>query len=74
MQCKNIDEKIMIERLFSTVEKMINDSVPLMIERYMNANKDKLILDIETMINGRMIDSDDIVNAIQKEIAKKLSV
>lgn len=74
MKCNTWEEKIMIERLFSAVEQMIIEIVPQMVEKYMNEHKDKLILEIETMINGKMINSDNIVGAIQDVIARQLSI
>lgn len=74
MKCNTWEEKIMIERLFSAVEQMIIQIVPQMVEKYMNEHKDKLILEIETMINGKMINSDNIVGAIQDAIARQLSI
>ena len=53
---------------------MILEMVPQIVERYMNEHKDKLILDIETMINGKMINSDNIVSAIQDAIARQLNI
>lgn len=74
MKCNNWEEKIMIERLFSAVEQMIIEIVPQMVEKYMNEHKDKIIIEIETMLNGKMINSDNIVSAIQDAIARQLSI
>ena len=71
--CKSLDEKSMIDRLFTAVERMVEQKVPFMVDKYINEYKDKLIIDIETMINGKMVNSDSIVSAIQETVAKQLN-
>ena len=73
MKCNTWEEKIMIERLFSAVEQMVLEIVPKIVDKYMEEHKDKLILDVEPMINGKMIDSNNIVKAIQDIIVKQLN-
>ena len=51
---------------------MINDLVPIMIEKYMNENQEKLLLNIQTMINGHSVGTDEIMQSIQKELVNQL--
>lgn len=51
---------------------MINDLVPIMIERYLNENQEKVLLKIETMINGHSVGSQAIMDSIQKELVNQL--
>lgn len=74
MKCNSWEEKIMIEKLFSAVEQMVLQIVPQIVEKKMNEHKDKLIIEIEAMINGKMINSENIVSAIQDSIARQLSI
>ncbi len=52
---------------------MINEVVPIMIEKYLNENQEKLLLSIETMVNGRRIGSERIVEEIKNAIATQLN-
>ena len=74
MKCNSWEEKIKIESLFSAIEQMVLEIVPQMIEKYIDEHKDKLILDIETMINGKTINQDNIISAIQDTITRQLSI
>ena len=51
---------------------MINDLVPIIVEKYMNEYKDQLVLDIQTVINGQVVGSDAIIADIQKALANQL--
>lgn len=53
---------------------MVIEIVPQIIERYMNEHKDKLTLDIETTLNGKVVNSENIVSAIQDTIVRQLNI
>lgn len=70
--CNSWKERAIVESILQEVDKMINENVPKVIEQYLNQNKERMILDIETSINGHMIDSDSISRAIQEEVLNRL--
>ena len=74
INCKTWEETIAMENMFSAVEQMIIELVPQYVEKYLNENKDKIIFEIETLINGKIINSNNIVNAIHDEIVKQLRI
>lgn len=65
-------DRIMMEKLFQAVEQMINDLVPIMIEKYLIENQENVLLKIETMINGHSVSSQAIMDSIQKELVNQL--
>ena len=71
---KKLEDKIMIERLFSAIESMVNEAIPIAVEKYITEHKGKILVDIETVINGKSIGSDRLVEEIQNMIANELSI
>lgn len=71
---KKWEDKIMIERLFSAIESMVNEAIPIAVEKYITEHKEKILVDIETVINGKSIGSDRLVEEIQNMIANELSI
>ena len=69
---KTAQDRIDMERLFQTVEQMINELVPNIVEKYINENQEKLLLNIQTMINGHCVGTDAIIESIQKELVNQL--
>ena len=51
---------------------MIYELVPIIVEKYINENQEKLLLNIQTMINGHCVGTDAIIESIQKELVNQL--
>ena len=47
---------------------MINELVPQLVEKYINEHREKLIIDIETNVNGRYAAQGKIADAIREDI------
>ena len=71
---KTAQDRVDMERMFQIFENMISETVPSLVEKYINEHKDQLILDIQTMINGRCVDANGIVEEIQKSLANQLKL
>ena len=52
---------------------MIYELVPQYVEKYMNEHKEKMVLDIQTLVNGKMVNSNNITDAIKEVLAKELN-
>ena len=50
---------------------MIHELVPMIVEKYINENQEKLLLNIQTMINGHCVGTDAIIESIQKELVNQ---
>lgn len=51
---------------------MISELVPIMIEKYINENQEKMLLRIEPIIDGNNVSSQAIIDSIQKELVNQL--
>lgn len=71
---KNWEDRIMIERLFQAVEEMIQSIVPLEVEKYITEHMDKIVMDIQTMVNGKSVNSEGLIEEIKNIIIKELNV
>ena len=69
---KKWEDKVMIERLFQTIEQMIDERVPIAVYKYINEHKDKLLIDVETSINGKSIESDKIIEDLQNMLVEHM--
>ena len=73
MKCKNNEEKIAMDNMFTVVEQMIKEEVMQYVEKYMNEYKDRMILEIAAMINGKVVNLENLGNMIRDVIVKKLN-
>jgi len=54
------------------IDQMISEKVPQMVEKYVKEHTEDLIINIQTMINGAVIDLPDIRNEIMRQVSKKM--
>ena len=73
MKCNSWEEKVAVESIFSAVEKMINELVPQIVEKYINEHKEKLLIEIDTVLNGKTINPNNINSAIREAILRQLN-
>ena len=52
---------------------MIKEEVMQYVEKYMNEYKDRMILEIAAMINGKVVNLENLGNMIRDVIVKKLN-
>ena len=69
---KSFEEQTRIEDLFMIIDQMISEKVPQMVEKYVKEHTEDLIINIQTMINGAVIDLPDIRNEIMRQVSKKM--
>lgn len=70
---KTTQEKIEIELLFQAVEEMINELVPIIVDKYLKENNEKISLNIQTLINGKAFGSEKIIDEIHNLLENELS-
>jgi len=51
---------------------MIYELVPIIVEKYINENQEKLLLNIQTIINGSCVGTNEIMDSIQKALFNQL--
>ena len=69
---KSFEEQTRIEDLFMIIDQMISEKVPQTVEKYVKEHTEDLIINIQTMINGAVIDLPDIRNEIMRQVSKKM--
>ena len=71
MKCKSWEEREIVESILQEVERMINENVYKIIEQYLSQYKEKIVLEITTLVNGKL-SSDQIIKAIENEISNQI--
>ena len=66
---KSYEEMEALENLFSVINQMIDEKV----KKAIADHREELIIDIKTMLNGKMVDIPAIKDEINKQIIKGLS-
>ena len=70
---KSYEESERLQTIFKIVEQMIYDLVPQIVEKYMKDHKEAYDIDIRTLINGCLVNSEELKKEIVSQITGKLS-